>query len=158
MDAIAYPLNQIFRKSLDEGTLPDSWKVGRIAAIFKKGNRKLASNYRPVSLTSVTCKIMESFIRDSIITHMLHNNLFSEHQYGFMSGKSTTLQLLIIIEEWSKWLEDQESIDVCYLDFKKAFDSVPHTRLLMKLHSYGIRGNSSVGSDLSSLVELSSLM
>ena len=80
------------------GELPKEWKQGRISAIFKKGNRKNAGNYRPVSLTSIICKCMEKCVKDHIVNRMISNKLFSMQQFGFIKGRSTVLQLLNVIE------------------------------------------------------------
>ena len=111
---------------------------GRISAIFKKGNRKKAGNYRPVSLTSITCKCMEQCVKDHIVNHMTRNKLFSTQQFGFIKGRSTVLQLLNVMDSWTKALDNGESIDVVYLDFMKAFDTIPHKRLISKRKSYSI--------------------
>ncbi len=82
---------------------------------------------------------MESIIRDVIVKHMMDNHLFADEQHGFVSGCSCMTQLLLVIEEeWVDILEEGYPMDVIYLDFKKAFDSVPHQRLLRKLQAYGI--------------------
>ena len=132
------PLCLIFKVSLNKGILPQAWKKARVSAIYKKENKKIASNYRPVSLTSIICKVMETLIRDHIVEHMKTNNLFSNKQYGFISGRSTSLQLLTVIDIWTEALEQGLSIDIIYMDFRKAFDVVPHRRLVGKLKSYGI--------------------
>ena len=119
----------IFNTSLASKTIPDDWKEGCITAIFKKGSRKHASNYRPVSLTCILCKLLESFVRDHIVSHMKNNGLFSNRQYGFLSGRSTTLQLLYVLERWTEILDNGGSLDAIYFDFMKAFDTVPHKRL-----------------------------
>ena len=108
------------------------------AQFTKKGEKKMAGNYRPVSLTSVVCKSMEKIIRNQITDHMLKNDLFTEKQYGFMTGRSTALQLLKVIDEWTEALENGDSIDCIYMDFQKAFDKVPHKRLIKKLEAYRI--------------------
>ena len=72
---------------------------------------------------------------------MKEHNFFTKYQFGFISGRSTTLQLLHVIEEWVEWLDEGGSVDVCYLDFMKAFDTVPHRRLASKIRSYGITGH-----------------
>ena len=90
-------------------------------------------NYRPVSITSIICKVMETLIRDQIVEHMEVNNVFSNKQYGFISGRSTSLQLLTVLDIWTEALEQGLSIDVIYMDFRKAFDVVPHRRLVGKL-------------------------
>ena len=84
---------------------------------------------------------MESIIRDHIVIHMVKNNLFSPKQFGFISGRSTTLQLLHVIEIWSQILDRGGNIDSIYCDFMKAFDKVPHRRLVYKVSKYGIKGD-----------------
>ena len=81
---------------------------------------------------------MESIIRDSIIEYFFANRFFSDKQYGFIKGRSTTLQLLRIMDDWTEFLDSGGQIDVIYTDFAKAFDKVPVQRLLAKLISYGI--------------------
>ncbi len=135
---LSTPLEGIFQKSLDDKELPLDWKQARISAIYKKGNRSLAGNYRPVSLTSIVCKSMERIIRDWIVTHMTENKLFSKKQYGFIKHRSTVLQLLKVLDIWTDATDRGDTIDTIYLDFMKAFDMVPHRRLLGKLSAYGI--------------------
>ena len=137
-EALCIPTTIIFNTSLATKTIPDDWKEGCITAIFKKGSRKHASNYRPVNLTCILCKLLESFVRDHIVSHMKKNGLFSNRQYGFLSGRSTTLQLQYVLERWTEILDNGGSLDAIYFDFMKAFDTVPHQRLIGKLESYGI--------------------
>ena len=137
---ITSPLEKIFRKSLEEGILPDDWKSANVTAIHKNGDRKKAENYRPISLTSVAGKAMEKIIRDKLVNHMERNNLFNKSQHGFVSSRSCTTQLLEFMEEATQALDRGEDVDVIYLDFAKAFDKVPHKRLLKKLTGYGIKG------------------
>ena len=140
-ESVALALQQMFQKSLHSGKIPAAWRKAQVTAIYKKGNKHDPSNYRPVSLTSsVPCKVMEYFVRAEIIKHMDRNDLFTEHQYGFRQHRSTSLQLLLALEEWTKRIEEGRVVDNCYIDVKKAFDTVPHRRLLKKLSSYGIRG------------------
>ncbi|VDI65266.1 Hypothetical predicted protein [Mytilus galloprovincialis] len=106
MESIAEPLSLIFNQSLNEKTVPKEWKNALVSAIFKKGNKSQAKNYRPVSLTSVVCKILEKIIREHIIKHMKLNRLFSNKQYGFISGRSTSLQLLEVIDKWTEAIDD----------------------------------------------------
>ena len=130
---LASPLNIIFNKSLELSELPDEWKKGKITALFKKGSKKVASNYRPVSLTSIVCKCLEKIVRERIISFMKNEKLFSNRQYGFISGRSTQLQLLEVLDKWTEALDEGHSIDCVYMDYAKAFDTVPHRRLLYKL-------------------------
>ena len=105
--------------------------------VFSKRDRSDPSNYRPYSLTCVACKIMESMMKGVVITYLLENNLLSNCQFGFVSGRSVQLPLLSLLNHWTDILDSGHTIVVIYLDFKKAFDSVPHIRLLSKLNSYG---------------------
>ena len=125
---------------MDESILPPIWKKANISAIFKKGEKKKPENYRPISLTSVPCKLMEKLVRDIIVRHMTENNLFSNTQHGFIKRKSCVTQLLEFLEDITQSIDNGDEVDVIYLDFCKAFDKVPHRRLLQKLYAYGIRG------------------
>ncbi|KAI8495249.1 hypothetical protein Bbelb_272350 [Branchiostoma belcheri] len=139
-EVLETPLQIIFTKSLKEGKLPREWKIGHITPIFRKGSKKSPSNYRPVSLTSVTGKVLDRIVRDRIVDHMKSNELFTKHQHGFLPGRSTVTQILECLEDWTESLDGGEPTDVIYLDFRKAFDSVPIQRLLTKIASYGIKG------------------
>lgn len=138
--SIKLPLSIIFTKSYMESRLPTEWKFAHITPIHKKGSKVVPGNYRPVSLTSVIGKLMESVIRDSLVKHMMDNQLFCDEQHGFVPGRSCMTQLLVTFEMWSEMLDSGSPVDVVYLDFKKAFDIVPHQRLLRKLEAYGITG------------------
>ena len=140
-DTICTPLAKLYSKSLSSGSLPKDWKIAHIVPIFKKGNKQLASNYRPISLTSIIGKVMESIVKDAIMAHMSQYNLFSDSQHGFLPHKSCTTQLLTAMNHWTESLNSGYATDIIYFDFKKAFDLVPHRRLLLKLKSYGISGN-----------------
>ena len=139
-DQLAKPLTTIFKKSLSTGVLPTDWKLGVVVPIFKKGDRQVPGNYRPVSLTAIPCKVLESLIRDCLMAHLEEGRVLSSHQHGFRPRRSCTSQLLEVIYEWTSSLERGEPVDSLYLDFRKAFDSVPHQRLLHKLEAYGVTG------------------
>ena len=134
------PLTEIFRKSLRSGEVPEDWRRANITCIFKKGNKQDPGNYRPVSLTSVICKLLESNIREEIMNHLSKHNLLSDSQFGFRKNRSTILQLLTVMEDWTEALDNNLQVDTVYMDFRKAFDSVPHKRLIKKLAGYGIDG------------------
>jgi endonuclease/exonuclease/phosphatase family metal-dependent hydrolase len=137
---LSEPLCLLFNKSLELGILPDDWKKAEVTAIFKKGSKSDPGNYRPVSLTCIACKILESFVRDAVVAHFIDNNLYSSCQHGFRNKRSCISQLLEVMEDFTKLWDNHEAFDVIYLDFRKAFDSVPHRRLLSKLKAYGISG------------------
>lgn len=139
-EQVAKPLCIIFKKSLDEGILPEDWKRANVTPIFKKGSHKDPSNYRPVSLTSICGKLLEKVIRDQVMDHLQINSLLSGSQYGFRSHRSTVLQLLKVLDDWSDMIDQGCPVDTVYLDFRKAFDTVPHERLLIKMKAYGIAG------------------
>ena len=137
---LVHPMTLLFRTSLMEGKLPKSWKEATVTPIFKKGSRMEVGNYRPVSLTSVCCKLLEKIIRKSLLGHMISNGYLSDYQHGFVQGRSCTTQLLRVMDMWTEILDQGGAIDAVYLDFAKAFDTVPHQRLLMKMESYGVTG------------------
>ncbi|KAI8493269.1 hypothetical protein Bbelb_292730 [Branchiostoma belcheri] len=139
-EAVAKPLAIIFRKSLDEGHLAEQWKIAHITAIHKKGPKTEPGNYRPISLTSVIVKLLESVLKDALVDHMMLNDLFCDQQHGFVPGRSCTTQLITTLDLWTQAVEAGEPLDAIYLDFRKAFDSVPHARLMHKLSQYGIGG------------------
>jgi len=89
-------------------------------------------------LTSIVCKLMESIICDSVMTYFKLNHLFSNKQFGFIKGRSTSLQLLQILDKWTELLVNRGQIDAIYTDLEKAFDKIPHKRLISKLSSYGL--------------------
>ena len=139
-DLIITPLSTIFQKSSNEGIVPSQWLVACITAIHKKGLKNLFENYRPVSITSIICKMMESIVRDKIVMHMEKNNLFSPKQHGFVPLRNCMTNLLICMEHWTTMIENGLPIDIIYTDFAKAFDRVPHHRLLQKMKNLGIIG------------------
>ena len=138
---ISIPLSIIFSKSLQSGHLPECWKIANVVPIHKSGPRHLTNNYRPISLTCVVGKVLESIIRDSMLHHLTVNGLISQQQHGFLPHRSCTSQLLTALNDWTCSLDQGYPIDVIYFDFRKAFDTVPHARLLLKLKEYGINGN-----------------
>ena len=137
---LAKPLTAIFQSSIDQGCVPEQWKKALVSPIYKKGDRHTAANYRPVSLTSVCCKLCEHVIAKSIMAHLDANNILTDSQHGFRSKRSCETQLLTFVDELLQSLTARGQIDLAILDFSKAFDVVPHARLLYKLEFYGIKG------------------
>jgi Reverse transcriptase (RNA-dependent DNA polymerase) len=140
VEEISWPLAKIMRASLREGDVPEDWRTANVTPIYKKGARADPGNYRPVSLTSVSCRVMESVIKDQIVRHLEKNGLINKSQHGFMAGRSCTTNLLVFLEKVTAELDRGEPVDVIYLDFAKAFDTVPHERLKRKLKANGIGG------------------
>ena len=140
VDVVSSPLATIMRKSLDQGQVPQDWKAANVTPIFKKGSKYSPGNYRPVSLTSVSCKVFESIIRDDITSHLDKNRLIKPSQHGFMRGRSCASNLLSFLERTTAAVDRGEAVDIVFLDFAKAFDKVPIKRLLKKVWAHGIRG------------------
>ena len=134
-DAAAAALTIIFRESVASGVVPDDWRRANVTPIFKKGSKTDPGNYRPVSLTSVCCKLLEGLLKTKIMNHLLQNNLVNASQHGFMPGRSCCTNLLEFMEEVTRLVDEGTPVDVIYLDFAKAFNKVPTERLLEKLRS-----------------------
>ena len=140
-EELTEPITLLFKRSLESGTIPADWKMAHVSPIFKKGSKAAVNNYRPVSLTCVLCKVLEKIVRAKILDHLIANDIISPHQHGFVPGRSCITQLLEALDEWTKILEENGSVDIIYTDFQKAFDSVPHKRLAKKLNACGIGGS-----------------
>ena len=142
---LAPVLTRLFQFSHDEGVVPQDWRDAHVVPVFKKGDRHLPSNYRPVSLTSVVSKVMEHIIHSSVMRFFDHNNVLNDCQHGFRSKRSCETQLISTVESIASKLKTGKvsgnQVDVIQLDFAKAFDKVPHQRLMYKLRFYGVRGN-----------------
>lgn len=141
VDAMSKPIALLLNRTMEKGEIPNDWRKANVSPIYKKGSRNLASNYRPISLTSIVCKLMETFVKKEILLHLVNHNLLSIKQHGFISGRSTTTQLLEYLDKCVETIVNGGVVDSIYMDFAKAFDTVPHRRLIAKLQSYGIRGN-----------------
>ena len=129
----------IFNSSLLEGVLPLQWLSSTITPIFKKkGARTDPLNYRPVSVTSVPCKVLEKVIVSRLTPYLNDNGILSEHQFGFRSGHSTIDQLIICYDSVTRSVNDGEMVDVIFFDFTKAFDTVNHSIMVSKLQAIGI--------------------
>jgi len=141
INVVSFPLSILFNLSISSGTVPNSWKRAIVIPLFKSGEAKNPTNYRPISLTSIASKLMEGIVKDSILRHCNSKNLLSDYQFGFLPRRSANLQLLqyhdLVASNCSKGYQ----IDSVYLDFKAAFDSVVHSKLLYKLKLFGIGGS-----------------
>ena len=140
-EVISYPITMIYKKSLEESELPRQWKDAEITPIYKKEQRNLPKNYRPVSLTSIICKIMEKLVVEDMINHIRSNQLNSKAQHGFTPNKSTTTNLLETLNVITESQMHGIPVDILFLDYQKAFGTVPHQRLLKQVESFGIVGN-----------------
>ena len=135
----------IYNESLAQGTVPDDWRQANVAPVFKKGEKYNAANYRQVSLTCICCKTLEHIVVSNINKHLAFESIIADCQHGFRSQMSCETQLVQFYNDMVSNLDGardqgQKQTDVIIMDFAKAFDRVPHRRLLYKLDHYGIRG------------------
>jgi len=137
---LSRPLSELFQLSLISGVVPRDWKAV-VAPLFKKGNKAKPENYRPVSLTSIIGKILETIIKDKIANHLNSFQLIENSQHGFTKGRSCLTNLLEFMEGVTAELDRGNSVDLVYLEFAKAFDKVPYRRLSKKLEAHGIGGS-----------------
>ncbi len=137
---LAPALTQLYQATLDQGKIPEEWRKALVTPLFKKGERAKASNYRPVSLTSICCKLLEHIIHHHIMDHFDLHHVLNDAQHGFRKRRSCETQLILTVQDLAKGLDEKSQIDAVLLDFSKAFDKVPHQRLHNKLYYYGVRG------------------
>ena len=137
---IVQPLTIIFNQTIADGLVPDDWRKAYVSPIFKKGCRGMAENYRPISLTSQVCRLFETLMRDEIVRHLEDKCLLFDSQHGFRRGRSCLSNLLTFMDKATESIDAGENFDVAFLDFAKAFDKVPHKRLMKKLKCHGIDG------------------
>jgi len=135
---IVYPLSIIYNISLQTGSLPSIWKCAVVTPIFKKGSPSDPANYRPISLTCIACKLLESCIKEDMLSYFVSEKIITKHQHGFLSKRSTSSQLLECSLDWAIAFNAKKPVDVIYLDYAKAFDSVVHKKLLYKLSCHGV--------------------
>lgn len=131
-------LEIIFKQSISEGFIPDDWKLGKVVPVFKSGKRSDPSNYRPISLTCIACKLMEHIIYSHVARHLDDHSFFFHKQHGFRSGLSCETQLFEFMTDLHLNLDSSFQTDVIFVDFSKAFDLVPHQRLINKLSSLSL--------------------
>ena len=140
-NSISPALCRLFQVSIDTEYLPHDWRLANITPIYKKSDRSDPSNYRPFSLTSIPSKILEHVIYRHLMTHLEANAILSDAQHGFRKGRSCETQLLLLLENLTKTLDNRRQVDLILTDFSKVFDKVPHQRLLLKLRNFGVQGS-----------------
>ena len=140
-EELSIPLTIIFNRSMKEGVVPKDWQIANVMPTYKgKGSKTDPGCYRPVSLTSIICRTMEGLLKDAIVDHLVKHKLIRTSQHGFVPGRSCVTNLLEYLDKMTELYDQGHSVDIFYLDFAKAFDKVPHARLLAKLRGHGITG------------------
>jgi len=138
VDVIAEPLSIIFERSWRTGEVPEDWRKANVTPVFKKSKKEDPGNYRPVSLTSIPGKVMEQLIPEVIIKQVKEKKVIRSSQHGFTKGKSCLTNLIAFYGGMTGWVDEGRAVDVVYLDFRKAFDTVSHNILLGKLSKCGL--------------------
>ena len=140
-NVIFTPLALLFQKSIECSKIPQIWEHANVIPVFKgKGSKFDVSHYRPISLTSNICKVMESIVHKHIIKHCDKHKLLNNSQHGFRQLYSTTSNLLELLNDVTQDIDNNNNVDLITIDFSKAFDSISLSKLIHKLYSYGIQG------------------
>ena len=137
---LASPITTVFNTSMKEAKVPGDWKLANISPIYKKGSKSDPQNYRPIALTSIIGKVMEQIIVQHVTNHLDHHDIIRGSQHGFRRGRSTVTNLLAYLEDLTKAVDQGKNVDVLYIDFARAFDKVPHRKLISKVRGVGLSG------------------
>ena len=133
-------LVHIFNLSLKKGEFISKFKIGKIIPIYKKGNKKLQENYRPICLLPTLSKLLEKIMYKRVNDFLIKNNFFYKNQFGFRKSSSTELAAIYLMNKLTSALNSKMNAAAVFLDMSKAFDCIDQTILLSKLQHYGIRG------------------
>ena len=139
-DELALPLQILFHRSFNFSEIPEDWKCANVVPIYKGGGKTKPSNYRPISLTSLVCKLFEKMLKSVIQIHLESNDVLQSSQHGFRPGRSCLTNLLSFLDFTLGESDKGKKVSVIYLDFSKAFDKVPHGRLILALKQHGLDG------------------
>ena len=136
--SISSSITTLFNKSLSFGCVPTEWKLARVTPVPKVSKPTSPDHFRPISLLSILSKILEKHVCSLVRDHLASNSLLSDHQWGFRPGRSTTSALLSTLSDWHDELDNGNDICAVFFDYRKAFDSVPHSPLVKKLMDLNI--------------------
>ena len=138
---VASCLYDLFALSLQSKSIPSAWKIGIVSPIHKGGPRNIVSNYRPISVTSCCCRVLERIVKNKIVCFLAERNFTTGTQHGFVSRRSTDTMLLKFYEYVTDRVDQGLIVDAVFFDFSKAFDVIPHNTLMSRLQSCGISGD-----------------
>ena len=138
--AIAGSLNHLFNLSLARGEIPQEWKAAKVSPIFKAGNEMSVENYRPISVLPVVAKVFEKLVCGQLYSFLLERNLLTGSQSGFRPGHSAQDLVLKVVDDWRGYLDNDEIVGSLFIDLTKAFDSIDHQLMLLKLQNMGVDG------------------
>ena len=105
-------LQVIFQRSIDEGVLPEDWKKALITPVYKKASRSNPANYRPVSLTCISCKLLEHIVNRHILNHLDAHKILADSQHGFRKRRSRETQLLLTCHDLTREIDKCEQVDM----------------------------------------------
>ena len=131
-------LTMIYKKSVETGKVPLDWNHVNVTPVYTKGDKHHPENYRPISLTCISCKLLEHVMASNMMDHLESNNILYEMQHGFRSNRSCESQIISHAHQLAQNNDKNIQTDLIIMDFAKAFDKVPHKRLISKLTVYGI--------------------
>ena len=137
---IAQPLSSLLNQSFRQGKFPNKLKRAHVIPLYKKGAKSDPNNYRPISLLNIFSKIFEKVMKNKFMHFIDANSILTKAQFGFQKNIKTEDALALFSKNIYNQLNKSNSVLSIFIDFKKAFDTVPHTILLQKLEHYGIRG------------------
>ncbi len=140
IEGISKPLTHICNLSFQTGQFPNKMKTAKVIPMYKSGNKHHFTNYRPISLLPQFSKILEKAFNDRLCNFLDKHKLLNDSQYGFRTNRSTALALTELIEEITNSIDNKKLVIGTFIDLKKAFDTINHNILLIKLERYGIRG------------------
>ena len=132
-------MNKLFSISLSSGIYPKAWKSTLIRPKYKSGSKTEVSNYRPINITPILSRMVERVVKTSISSFLVKNDIISSVQHGFLSKKSCSTSHVELFDYITTLRDNGDTISIIYFDFNKAFDIVPHEKLMYKLHAYGFR-------------------
>jgi hypothetical protein len=123
---------------VETGKVPLDWNHANVAPVCKKGDRHHPANYRPISLTCISCTLLENVMASNMMEYLESNNILYKMQHGFRSNRSCESQIISLVHQLAQINDQNIQTDLIIMDFAKAFDKVPHKRLISKLKFYGI--------------------